>query len=1090
MNVIFESLYPVFLCVLLAGTIIPSIAFLIERFFLKKSSASSKHRLWTLAALGLLTFPVIVATFGERPATIKAEAIAVIVPEENPLLPERHVEIAHENIPIEYIPEPKSQPHAKLPPVVAPMPQLRPEIIVRENDFSENREEAADISGIANLNEEARSGKHPLFVGVTAVWLSGGLFFVVKFIFEQLKTALFVIGIRLSKQNRGVTPLGPRKVEGIRLLFSDRIEIPFTFGIFSPVVVFPLAVKEWPETKFRSVLLHERAHIVRRDLVWRILVSICSAAYWPHPFAWFLARRVRVEQELACDDMVIDSGSKCSDYASVLLELSKNISNRNPIPEGALAMVRKKTVVKRIESILDEKTPRRPIGRRGTIGILIGLLLVSITLAFFAPRIPFPAFASELEENQAEIKPNPMIHDAVDSVAKPVVEKFLDALIKRDFAAASDCFIEDTIKDEWPAEELQKLFERCENRTAIERGSNRPYQERLIVGKLMKYEGPEKTIYDNGGTLWKSILRFENAAMSIELAVNPEGKIIAFEIAPLPNEPAPEHCGWGGGYEIVSRKGYNCTFEVECFDAEGKKFDPGKYSWDRMSLEILQKISDASEINEYAPHWTDPKDGSLWMIARGISRYETQGSPFSGEWNGNIFTTKMLPQGTYRVILSGLQINQDEKTAAKASGNVLSDPFVIDSGNKAKKISLKLRPGGSIEANIIDSETGKQLERAWMNGLTYTHFPRNYSYGRFNNNNSRDRYDNLVPGKYVFSAESPDYEADDPVYFPEKSEYEATVEPGKTTEVTIKMRKRSHTQEELDERWSYILTGTVRDAEGKPLSDATVTVRRNDIFVRGKWPSSSTKTDKDGKYTLRFNPYSLEFMRMMNRPEATADNPDRMGIRVEVEKPGFVWKGTVNPEGKVIGRYFDERGSVTDYSNHICINPVPNDLSKIEYGWGDVKRKISPEEVAYKLKPYDLDIIMEPAVVFDVSVRFDEGILQPGEKVTYHPNSTYVRLAPEPSEGIKPDWTFNLYGKSIGEDGSFRIDAPPCGKRYRFEIPCPESWIGAGFEIEPNPDYFTIPEQSGTYKVSLLWKQEEKDGKPVRRLVMEKMSRE
>jgi beta-lactamase regulating signal transducer with metallopeptidase domain len=45
-------------------------------------------------------------------------------------------------------------------------------------------------------------------------------------------------------------------------------------------------------------LLHELAHIARRDCLTQLRASVVAALYWPHPGAWWLARRLRIEREL------------------------------------------------------------------------------------------------------------------------------------------------------------------------------------------------------------------------------------------------------------------------------------------------------------------------------------------------------------------------------------------------------------------------------------------------------------------------------------------------------------------------------------------------------------------------------------------------------------------------------------------------------------------------------------------------------------------------------------------------------------------------------------------------------------------------
>jgi len=53
------TLWPLFLCVILGGTVIPLLTMAWERMVLRKSSAAAKHRLWTITAACLLVFPML-----------------------------------------------------------------------------------------------------------------------------------------------------------------------------------------------------------------------------------------------------------------------------------------------------------------------------------------------------------------------------------------------------------------------------------------------------------------------------------------------------------------------------------------------------------------------------------------------------------------------------------------------------------------------------------------------------------------------------------------------------------------------------------------------------------------------------------------------------------------------------------------------------------------------------------------------------------------------------------------------------------------------------------------------------------------------
>ena len=126
--------------------------------------------------------------------------------------------------------------------------------------------------------------------------------------------------------------------------------------------MLPASADEWTDDRRRAVLLHELAHVARRDcLVQRIAACAC-ALYWPHPGVWWAAKRLRTERELACDDRVLASGAAAREYAGHLLDIA-HAFRAAPAPATALGMARARQLERRLLAILDEARNRAALGR-------------------------------------------------------------------------------------------------------------------------------------------------------------------------------------------------------------------------------------------------------------------------------------------------------------------------------------------------------------------------------------------------------------------------------------------------------------------------------------------------------------------------------------------------------------------------------------------------------------------------------------------------------------------------------------------------------------------------------------------------------
>lgn len=158
-------------------------------------------------------------------------------------------------------------------------------------------------------------------------------------------------------------------VEG--LVYVPGLVVPATFGTFSPAILMPREASEWPESRKRAAILHERAHIRRGDWTWQAFSALLTALHWANPAVWLLNRALRATAEAAADDEVL-AEMRPSDYARELIA----VASRAPRPPAALAMAGKGEIHGRILAVLNAARDRRAPAR-STAGLLVGVMLAS-----------------------------------------------------------------------------------------------------------------------------------------------------------------------------------------------------------------------------------------------------------------------------------------------------------------------------------------------------------------------------------------------------------------------------------------------------------------------------------------------------------------------------------------------------------------------------------------------------------------------------------------------------------------------------------------------------------------------------------------
>ena len=180
----------------------------------------------------------------------------------------------------------------------------------------------------------------------------------------------------------------------VRLRRSDGVTAPIMWGLFRPTILLPADADNWGEDRLRAVLLHELAHIRRNDWKSQLIAQMMCAVYWFNPLVWFMARRMRVEAERACDDYVLSSGYQSTDYAQHLVDIVRTVKKADSVSRAAVAIVRPSKIEERIRMILAENLNRRPLTK---VALVVGYCVV----VFFAGLIGAARLVEAVDQENA-----------------------------------------------------------------------------------------------------------------------------------------------------------------------------------------------------------------------------------------------------------------------------------------------------------------------------------------------------------------------------------------------------------------------------------------------------------------------------------------------------------------------------------------------------------------------------------------------------------------------------------------------------------------------------------------------------------------
>jgi beta-lactamase regulating signal transducer with metallopeptidase domain len=153
----------------------------------------------------------------------------------------------------------------------------------------------------------------------------------------------------------------------VELRQTTASSVPVACGLWRPSILLPADALTWSHERRLVVLLHELAHVRRRDCLVQAMAQFTAALHWVNPLAHVALRRLRAEQERACDDLVLAAGADAPAYADHLFEIARSFRSPAAPAWATLAMARPSQLEGRLMAILDHRCNRAPLAARARL---------------------------------------------------------------------------------------------------------------------------------------------------------------------------------------------------------------------------------------------------------------------------------------------------------------------------------------------------------------------------------------------------------------------------------------------------------------------------------------------------------------------------------------------------------------------------------------------------------------------------------------------------------------------------------------------------------------------------------------------------
>ena len=189
---------------------------------------------------------------------------------------------------------------------------------------------------------------------------------------------------RLRAAIRAASPLA-LPIEVPALSSSSFVE-PGVFGLFHPVLLLPDGiVAHLTPAEFQAILAHELCHVRRRDNLATVMHMIVESVFWFHPLVWWVGARLMEERERACDEEVLQSGSKPEAYAEGILKVCE-LYLASPLK--CVAGVTGANLKKRIEAIMTNPSALKLSFAKRAGLVTAGVLAIAIPVMLGVVNAP------------------------------------------------------------------------------------------------------------------------------------------------------------------------------------------------------------------------------------------------------------------------------------------------------------------------------------------------------------------------------------------------------------------------------------------------------------------------------------------------------------------------------------------------------------------------------------------------------------------------------------------------------------------------------------------------------------------------------
>lgn len=183
----------------------------------------------------------------------------------------------------------------------------------------------------------------------------------------------------------------------VRILESSIVKAPMMAGVLKPVILIPMGLlAQLPAQEVEAILLHELAHIRRRDYLTNLLQCFGEVLFFFNPAVLWISSLIREERENCCDDIAVGETHNKKDLINALVSFQEYRHSQYTLAFAGGNNHRRDHLLRRVKRIIhrDDKT----LDVREKFFLLVCLFIMAGLTVAYSRQTPAPVKTVKVEK--------------------------------------------------------------------------------------------------------------------------------------------------------------------------------------------------------------------------------------------------------------------------------------------------------------------------------------------------------------------------------------------------------------------------------------------------------------------------------------------------------------------------------------------------------------------------------------------------------------------------------------------------------------------------------------------------------------------